>query len=52
MSNRGYSSFRNLNIVGLRKKRLTKGGGRGGLSRARTSAQRFQVGIHFNLVYA
>ena len=27
MSNRGYSRFRNLNIVGcLRKKRLTKGG--------------------------
>ena len=26
VSNRGYSSFRNLNIVGLRKKRLTKGG--------------------------
>ena len=28
MSNRGYSRFRNLNIVGcLSKKRLTKGGG-------------------------
>ena len=30
VSNRGYSRFRNLNIVGcLRKKRLTKGGGGG-----------------------
>ena len=31
VSNRGYSRFRNLNIVGcLSKKRLTKGGGGGG----------------------
>ena len=30
LSNRGYSRFRNLNIVGcLSKKRLTKGGGGG-----------------------
>ena len=37
VSNRGYSRFRNLNIVGcLSKKRLTKGGG-GGHGQPRTT---------------